>query len=278
MISYKTAYNISTQIKVFKYPDGCVDIDLNVGSQDPCYEKTFIEMHVHFGDDMSINDTLIAISLAREALCHQFPMANIALFMPYIPYARQDRRERTGMAHPLKQVGRFINNLEFAYVMVADPHSTVAESCIDRLRYITQFEIFGSVKQSWREVYIVAPDAGATKKCEVFAKQVGAAGVITCAKDRVNGKVQGIKVLDTVPLGAKLFVLDDLADGGRTFIEVAKELGILAYADLQIELAVTHGLFTKGVDVVASYFDHVYTTNSYISNKNAENVTVIELK
>lgn len=278
MISYKTAHNIKTQVNVFKYPDGCVDIDLNVGSQDPCYEKTFIEMHVHFGDEMGINDTLIAMSLTREALRYQFPLANIGLFMPYLPYARQDRRERAGMANPLKQVGRFINNLDFAYVMVADPHSTVAESCIDRLHIITQFEIFGRVKQSWREVYIVAPDAGATKKCEAFAKLVGAAGVITCAKNRVNGKVQGLKVLDYIPQYANLLVLDDLADGGATFkyvhealIEKAKYVG-------DIDLCVTHGLFTKGVDIVAKIYDHVYTTDSYISDKNSENVTVIELK
>jgi ribose-phosphate pyrophosphokinase len=168
----------------------------------------------------------------------------------------------------------------FAYVFVADAHSTVAEACIDRLHIITQFEIFGRVKQSWREVYIVAPDAGATKKCEAFAKLVGAAGVITCAKDRVNGKVQGIKVLDTVPKGAKLFVLDDLCDGGRTFIEVAKELETITLGYGDLELAITHGLFTKGVDIVAVHYDKIYTTDSYISDKSNRNgqIEVIELK
>lgn len=278
MISYKTSHNVKTRVNVFKYPDGCVDIDLNVGSQGPDYENQFIEINVHFGDEIGINDTLIAMSLTREALRAQFPLANIGLFMPYLPYARQDRRERNGMAHPLKQIGKFINSLDFAYVMVADPHSTVAEACVDRLRYISQIEMFASVKQSWREVYIVAPDAGATKKCEAFAKHVGAAGVITCAKNRVNGKVEGLKVLDYIPQYANLFVLDDLADGGATFkyvhealIEKAKYVG-------KIELAITHGIFKKGVDVVANIYDHVYTTDSYISDKNSDKVTVIELK
>lgn len=276
MISY-TVRNIETQVNVFKYPDGCVDIDLQVGSQTPDVNIPNVNVKVLFGDDFGINDTLIALALTRDALRHMYPYANIQLIMPYLPYARQDRRERDGMSQPLKVIGAMINSMEFATVHVADPHSVVAEACINRLHSLNQYDIFGQVKSSWREWYIVAPDAGATKKCEAFAKRVGAAGVITCAKNRVDGKVQGIKVLDNVPTSGKLFVLDDLCDGGRTFTEVARAL-VFADSNCDLELAITHGLFTKGVDVVASYFDHVYTTDSYISDKQADNVTVIKLK
>lgn len=275
MISY-TVRNIETQVNIFKYPDGCVDIDLQVGSQTPDVNIPNVNMKVLFGDEFGINDTLIALALTRDAIRHMYPYANIQLVMPYLPYARQDRRERDGMSQPLKVIGAMINAMEFATVHVADPHSVVAEACINRLHTLDQYDIFGQVKSSWREWYIVAPDAGATKKCEAFAKRVGAAGIITCAKDRVNGKVQGIKVLDYPPHCAKMFVLDDLCDGGRTFIEVAKALE--GYEPVELDLAITHGLFTKGALVVAGVYDQVYTTDSYISDKQADNVTVIKLK
>lgn len=276
MISYKVG-NVKTEVHVFNYPDGCVDIDLQVGSITPDGSVFSVRVDIRFGD-RNINDLIIALGLVKNALRHQYPNANIHLHMPYLPYARQDRRERHGMANPLKVVGDMINNMNFATIIVADSHSTVAQSCITRLHELSQIDIFANVKQSWRDVYIVAPDAGATKKCEAFAKHVGAAGVITCAKNRVDGKVQGMKVLDYIPQHANMFVLDDLADGAATFkyvydaiLEKAKYIG-------DLELAVTHGLFTKGVGVVANIYDHVYTTDSYISDKQADNVTVIELK
>lgn len=277
MISY-SVQNIETQVHVFKYPDGCVDIDLQVGSQTPDVNIPNVNVKALFGDKFGINDTLIALALTREALRHMYPYANIQLVIPYLPYARQDRRERDGMSQPLKVIGAMINSMEFATVHVADPHSVVAEACINRLHSLNQYDVFGQVKSSWREWYIVAPDAGATKKCESFAKRVGAAGVITCSKNRVDGKVQGLKVLDYIPQYANLFVLDDLADGAATFKYVHEAIIDKAKYVGDIELAITHGLFTKGVDVVANIYDHVYTTDSYISDKQAENVTVIKLK
>ena len=57
-------------------------------------------------------------------------------------------------------------------------------------------------------------------------------------------------------------IFDDICDGGRTFIELAKVLRRNTAHHDRIVLAVTHGLFTKGVDVVLEHVDAIYTTNS----------------
>ncbi|MNP55768.1 phosphoribosylpyrophosphate synthetase [compost metagenome] len=81
-----------------------------------------------------------------------------------------------------------------------------------------------------------------------------------CNKERdlATGRITKLDMSADVT-GLNLFVLDDICDGGRTFIELAK----LVTKANKVELAVTHGLFTKGIDVVANEFDRVYTTTSY---------------
>jgi ribose-phosphate pyrophosphokinase len=60
-----------------------------------------------------------------------------------------------------------------------------------------------------------------------------------------------------------ILIYDDLCDAGGTFIQAAKYLREKLGLKNRLELLVTHGLFTKGVDNVAPYFDRIITTNSY---------------
>lgn len=268
MIKY-TVNNVKTTVRQWKFPDGCVGIDINTGAQSPDFTVPTVIVTLIFGSEgFSINDDIVALAFVKSALRNRYPVANIHLYMPYTPYARQDRAVNAGEAHQLKDIGGMINNMDFATVTVVDPHSISTLACFDRLHVVDQYEIFSGIRQSFRETYIVAPDQGATKKCEDFAKRVGAAGVITCSKTRDfanKSAITGLRVIDEVPVNADLLVLDDICDGGRTFIEVAKELR--KYNPERLDLAVTHGLFTKGVGVVKDFYDKVFTSDSYISDK-----------
>lgn len=273
---YYQAGNITTQVSRWKFPDGCVGVNIN--TEDVFDYVPMVKVSIRFGDDeFTINDSIMSLAFAMDALKYAFPQASFILDMPYIPYARQDRACSPGEAAQLKVVGRMINDMGFSEVHSVDAHSTVAANVFDRLYDRDQFSVFGKIHPSFREIYIVAPDAGAAKKCEAFAKRVGAAGVITCAKQRdpSNGKILGMKVLDSVPDNANLLVLDDLCDGGATFKGVSACLE--KYNPETIELAVTHGLFTKGVDELAKFFDAIYTTDSYLSDRDNAIVRTIKL-
>lgn len=268
MIKYKVN-GVQTTVRLGKFPDGCVSVNINSGSQAPDFFVTSVAVTLIFGSEgFSINDDIIALAFVKSTLRNQYPVANIHLHMPYTPYARQDRACNPGEAHQLKDIGKMINDMNFATVSVVDPHSIATLACFERLHVIDQYEVFNGIRQSFRETYIVAPDAGATKKCEDFAKRVSAAGVITCSKTRDfanNSKITGLRVLDHVPENADLLVLDDLCDAGGTFIGLAQELR--KHNPARLDLAVTHGLFTKGVGVVKDHYDKIFTTDSYISDK-----------
>jgi ribose-phosphate pyrophosphokinase len=223
----------------------------------------------------------MALLMATDALRMEFPLAKFMLDLPYIPYARQDRVCNAGEALSIKVFGRLINSLKYDMVQVTDPHSAVSLACIDNVSVRDQYSVFGDIKLSFNDVTIVAPDQGATKKCEEFAKKVGAAGVITCSKTRnlADGKIIGMTVDGPGDMShLNLLVLDDICDGGRTFIELA--LLLEARNPKSLELAVTHGIFSKGVDVVSNHYDHIYTTNSFRNDLKSEfkdTLTVIDL-
>lgn len=282
MINYKID-SVTTQVRQWFFPDGCVGINVNAFDRD--LNAELVTVRITFGDSdekgrkFSINDDLIALCQTVDALKTLYPYADFALDMPYIPYARQDRACSPGDAFSLRVLGQIINSLGFSVVTVVDPHSNVAQACIRNMHVITQVDIFKNVRE-FAGVHIVAPDAGARAKAEAFAKAVGAAGVVTCDKKREmsTGKIIGFKVLDNVDASGSYFVLDDICDGGRTFLEVATAISEACGRRhvREIELAVTHGLFTQGTEKLEELYDVIYTTDSFNSNKDACIVTKLK--
>ena len=280
MIKYSANGN-EFEVKMWRFPD--TSIGTNICNKDePCVNTEHVTVEVRFGGEYNINDTLFAMENVVDALRIKYPLAHVHLRIPYVPYSRQDRVCNSGEGHSLRVMARKINALDFRTVVTLDPHSTVLDALIERCYTLSQIDVFRSVKTSeeWSETYIVAPDQGASKKCEDFARHVGAAGVIICNKKRdlATGKIIGFKILDNDLLpGSDFFVLDDICDKGGTFLAVANEL-ISKHAG-KIELAVTHGLFTheKGVEPLVEMYDEVYTTNSYENGCQHDHLTVIDI-
>lgn len=80
------------------------------------------------------------------------------------------------------------------------------------------------------------------------------------------------------PKHSDILLIDDLCDGGATFIAEAEYLKRF-FPDRKLYLFVAHGLFTKGLEHVAKHFEHVYTTNSYqdFEDYEGEKLTVIDV-
>lgn len=89
-------------------------------------------------------------------------------------------------------------------------------------------------------------------------------------KARIDGKINSIHLPDNskrkiTNSDLPILIMDDLCDGGATFIAEAQYLRDTAVItkDRKIYLFVYHGLFTKGFDELFKHFDRIYMTNSY---------------
>lgn len=73
-----------------------------------------------------------------------------------------------------------------------------------------------------------------------------------------------------------IVIVDDMCDGGATFIEEAKYLRAQGHTG-KLKLFVIHGLFTKGLDELLEYFDEIICTNSYqdIDHPKVKQIKVI---
>jgi ribose-phosphate pyrophosphokinase len=210
---------------------------------------------------------LMKVVLAKDAL-DRIGVRSIALVMPYIPYARQDRVMEPGEPLSIKVFADIINGCKFSGVAVMDPHSDVSTALINNLAYISPVaflcESMSLINSNWKindSIRIVSPDAGAEKKIYNTCKLIGyEREVILCSKHRdvVTREITGTRVNGDVS-GKTCVIIDDICDGGRTFVALASELKSLGA--IEVFLVVTHGIFSHGEEQLKG-IDHIYSTNS----------------
>lgn len=181
------------------------------------------------------------------------------LSMPYIPFSRQDRVANEGESFSLAVFSNLINGLGFKTVRVVDPHSDVSVALINNVVVVPQHEVFEHYFHEISDFFLVSPDAGALKKIYKLASVTNPIGVVECSKlrDTKTGDITQTKVHATELEGKDCYIVDDICDGGRTFVEIAKELKKLNAG--KIHLMVSHGFFTNGLSVFDGLIDHIYT-------------------
>lgn len=216
---------------------------------------------------ISYNPTFIVeLALLVNALRYEFPTSiPIDLDLPYVPYSRQDRVCAEGDAFGLKVFADQINALNFNQVVIFDAHSDVAPALINNCIHREAKALF-ILNPSFLNNYshLISPDAGAYKKVNSIAATKGLP-VIPALKtrDASTGRLSNtILVTDGVDSPTRLLVVDDICDGGYTFILLGKELR-KTFPDTLIDLYVSHGIFGKGTDELKFYYDNIYCHNLF---------------
>ena len=268
--------------RINRFPDGQQDVVIESIVSDDMYIKSRLN---------SFSD-LELIICAVKAL-RNMGTKNINLYIPYMLGARSDRKFVDGGTRYLSQViVPIINSLKLNWVTVVDPHSDILENILDNIdkldntplvKWATR-DICGPVEESGPNskypFILISPDAGAQKKIFNVAEKIGFSGsIVTASKHRnlVTGEILGTDV--PIPAGFSVkpvpyVIIDDICDGGRTFIEIAKEIhkqhAIVTDVKPIIYLIVTHGIFSaKDAEgnpdpftELKKYFTKVYCTNS----------------
>ena len=208
------------------------------------------------------SEEFMALMMTVDAIRRRTPGIKINLFLPYMPYARQDRVCNDGEPLSVKVAADLINSLKLNKVTVLDPHSDVTPALLDNCVVVDQLALLKKLRLPWEEITLVAPDAGAVKKVEKLHAALGTKRLVTATKhrDTKTGYITDT-TLDANVHGERLLVIDDIFDGGRTFLELGKVLAGKGVASA--ELFVTHGIFSQGYNAITEYFSHVYTTNSF---------------
>lgn len=209
-------------------------------------------------------EELTLLCLLVDAL-KRIGVGSIRLYVPYLPYGRQDRACVEGEAFSLKVFANIINSLNFSAVETWDAHSDVTGALINNLLHTPQWACINNTNVRIRDLTFVSPDAGANKKmlenCQFFEKT----GFIRADKVRdVNtGAITDTVVYCDDLQGASVLIVDDICDGGSTFIPLAKKLREKGAGE--VGLYVTHGIFSKGLQVFEGVIDNIYCANPWVT-------------
>jgi len=270
--------------KISSFPDGQQTVDLtDVIKQynDPIRLKSRLN---------SFKD-LELIICATQAIRNQLPNKEINLYVPYFLGSRSDRKFQDGGVNYLKQViCPIINSQNYSSVTVMDPHSDVLEACLNNYKKENNFNLvkfalsnIDNKDGAQDRICLVSPDAGAYKKIFDVAKLYGISNIITATKvrDMKTGNILHTKipVLDQHN-NLTYVIVDDICDGGRTFVELAKVIKE-GRPTAKVYLVVTHGIFSAGFKTLNEYIDGVFCTNSYrdvADNEYEEKTNVRQLK
>lgn len=169
----------------------------------------------------------------------------VDLVMPYLPYARQDKHVANDVTFALRTFATMLNSLRFNRVRVIDAHSHWASYLIEGFEDDFKVSYVTKAYDSCGANMVVFPDAGAKERYGAY--NIGPSVYAEKKRDQSTGEITGLTIYGKFK-GKKLMIVDDLCDGGRTFIEIAKLL-ILGGAK-KVHLYVTHGIFSKGLDVL----------------------------
>lgn len=231
-------------------------------------QKVIIAHRIKSFNDLGL--LLVAVDALRR-----LQIKNIELVLPYFPGARQDRLMISGEPLTVKIYASLINELRFDKLMIFDPHSEVTTALLENCEVISNHKFIKEVlKIINEEVVIISPDSGALKKIFKLSEVLGGIEVIECSKirDVKTGNLNGFKVFSDDINGKNCLIVDDICDGGGTFIGLAEELKKKNAG--KIYLAVSHGIFSKGIEVFENLFEHIFTTNSFndVENKKLKQI------
>jgi len=269
-----TAIRKELTFKEFIFPAGEVSVKLN--ERDHAYRSlplpNTIVARIQTSDDLFKLPNLV------DAL-QRIDDNVINLFLPYVPYARQDRVCDGGESFSLVVFAKFIASMGFAKVTIVDPHSNVTPAAFEAagisLDVITQLDVlnkFTNFIPVLMGCVLVSPDAGSNKKTSDVAGWLGHDSFIRADKlrDLTNGKIKEIAVYADDLKCRDVVILDDLCEFGGTFLGLAKVLK--AKNAGKVILFVTHGVFgskDKGIvfetvkKLLENGIDEIWTTDSY---------------
>lgn len=221
--------------------------------------------HVHVDWRFEREDEFFTLMQLR-ALLHDKKMS---LHVPYLPFARQDKDVSNTTTFALHPFGDMINWLRCEEVTAVDVHNEdTTHLLITDFRNISVQSIHEELVGLLKPDLVVFPDAGAVNRYPYLRKNPYI--VFEKDRDQQTGTIRGHALTqdgqpEMLADGKNLLIIDDLCDGGATFLSIAKAVNA-QFKDVKFGLFVTHGLFSKGRKLLEDAGFTLYTTNSLPRN------------
>jgi ribose-phosphate pyrophosphokinase len=218
-----------------RFPDG----ELHVALEEPVRGH---DVYLIQPTSPPVDGHLLELFLLADA-CRRAGAAHVTAVVPYLGYARQDRRGRSGEPVGARVIADLIGAAGVGRVVAVDLHSAALEGFFSMpLEHLTAVPLLADAAKAsvGEQAVVVAPDLGAVKLAERYARILNQP-VATVHKVRVSGAEVSVRGVVGEVRGRAPLIVDDMISTGGT-IEAAVGALLAAGCAPEITVAATHAL------------------------------------
>jgi ribose-phosphate pyrophosphokinase len=239
------------------------------------------------------NDWLAELILIKD-LCLNADVNSLSFVLPYMRYARQDRKHMSRVPISTRAVADAISP-GLKRIITMDLHSAQIQNAypanipLDNLHSFPELvkHLRGNHYKDLENLAVACSDVGGAGRANSFYKRLlrteellnskhnnYSLAIISKTRGK-TGSVEDMKLIGNVK-GKRVLLLDDVIDTGETLCKAGnllKQKGakkLLAYG--------THGLFSNGTKEILNTFDVVMVSNTYYKpKKNDGAIEIIDM-
>jgi len=189
-----------------------------------------------------VNDNLMELLVIIDAL-RRASARRITAVMPYYGYARQDRKNKPRVPITARLVADLLTAVGTDRVLTMDLHAGQIQGFfnipVDNL-YASPI-LLPHLREKFREVVIVAPDAGGVPRARAYASRLNA-GLALIDKRRADANQAEAMHLIGEVRSKTAVILDDMVDTAGTLVEAARAL--LEHGASSVHACCTHAILS----------------------------------
>ena len=201
-------------VKLQKFSDGEIQAS---------YEETVRGKEVYIIQPTISSDSMMELMIMIDA-AKRASAYKITAVLPYYGYARQDRKDRPRVAIGAKLVAKMLAAAGANRIMTMDLHADQIQGFfafpIDHM-FASSIFLPYLEQQNIPNLTIVAPDTGATKRANNYAKYLNADLAICYKQRKVANEVSEMTLIGEVK-GRNVIIMDDMIDTAGTMCKAAQ--------------------------------------------------------
>jgi ribose-phosphate pyrophosphokinase len=171
------------------------------------------------------NESLMELLIMLDAFRRSSP-TRVCVVIPYMGYARQDRKDAPRVPITAKLVANLITTAGADRLLTIDLHAAQIQGFfdipVDHL-YAAPVLIEAIRRKNFEKLTLVSPDAGGVERARAFAKRLRADLAIMDKRRPEANKAEIMNVIGDVT-GRDCVVVDDIIDTAGTLVKTAETL------------------------------------------------------